>query len=176
MPDGERIERRRRIARESYHRCREQKGLPRRGSNPELFIGTGEFVNDGWLSGFIDGEGAFGGHQHRSGAWEPRFTLTQRDDDYALLRRIAAELGGNLYVQKARGASRPVARWHCASKASMLRLVEYLDRFPLRSRKRHEYELWRSAVLIYSAEGRNAPELNDLGHRFVALRDYRGRA
>lgn len=111
-----------------------------------------------WLAGLVDGEGCFQvKHQENSGRrrlyrrWQIELTISLRDDDRPMLEMIRKELG--------RGSSYPHARatnpQHPNSKPRhMLRfdnaldtrfIVALFERYPLRSKKRREFELWARA-------------------------------
>jgi hypothetical protein len=127
-----------------------------------------------WLAGFIDGEGCFMIGSKGSGptCW---FQVCVRDDDAAILRRIAAQTGiGKLYPLVANGTSNPQAMWVVYSKPQCRRLVEILDRYRLRARKASDYAIWRQAIHVWhGAPGpiRNA-RLHALMERLRAGRAY----
>jgi hypothetical protein len=111
-----------------------------------------------WLAGFIDGEGTFQIQHHpaRRGARAHvslRFSITLRNDDIAILEEIAERTGLGL-VRRRRPRnhdSQPQATWRVGRKDECLRLVELLDRYPLRAKKRHDYTIWREAALLWNA-------------------------
>ena len=105
-----------------------------------------------WLAGFIDGEGCFVIREQK-GEYRPAFQLRLRDDDLPVLHYIRHRLGvGDIYGERGRPdragyVSRPKALFWIQSKATCMRLVEVLDRAPLRSKKARDYAIWREAVL-----------------------------
>jgi hypothetical protein len=119
--------------------------------------------DDGWFAGFVDGEGCFMIQKHiKRGRsyWYPEFTIKVRDDDFALLRQCQRAFGGKLYAVDyterpyARQGDKPQAQWMVRARSDVLRLVDYFQAFPLRSRKVRDYRIWRSAVLyLVSGEG-----------------------
>lgn len=123
-----------------------------------------------WLAGFIDGEGCFriqcGLSHRRFPSYVCTFSLKQRDDDASLLAAIAERTGiGGIREDRARpGGSKPCVIWRVESKADTMGLVRLLDRYPLRSRKRRDYAIWREAVL-YRARDRR-------GNRWHGQRDW----
>jgi hypothetical protein len=119
-----------------------------------------------WLAGFIDGEGCFRVHREKGGGYYAcHFTLKLRDDDRAILEDIVARTGiGHLKPDLVRGSSKPAVVWVVQSKAECVRLVALLDRFPLRAKKRRDYEIWRQAV----AHWVTAPR----GNRWHGPRDW----
>lgn len=110
-----------------------------------------------WLAGFIDGEGSFSiARQKRNGyyTYAPNFQLKVRIDDREIVERIEREAGfGWPCYPKRRelGNTQAQIGWGVTSKADCVRLVELLDRFPLRAKKARDYAIWREAVLAYAA-------------------------
>ena len=120
-----------------------------------------------WLSGLIDGEGCFRVHKGKRGAYyATHFALKLRDDDTPVLREIWGQTGfGVLKPDRTRsGNSNPCMAWVIQSKADCLRLVELLDKYPLRSRKARDYVLWREAVEVWVSMNR--------GNRWHGPRDW----
>jgi hypothetical protein len=99
-----------------------------------------------WLAGFIDGEGCFmiGVKAGTPTCW---FQLCVRADDAAIIREIAATTGlGKVYGLVANGTSRPQVIWTVNPKHDCWRLVELLDRYPLRAKKAADFAIWREAI------------------------------
>jgi hypothetical protein len=79
------------------------------------------------------------------------FELTQRADEVDVLEDVQRVTGlGHLSPSRAQGNSHPQVDWRIASKLECRELVGLLRRFPLRGRKRSEFELWASAVERWS--------------------------
>lgn len=118
--------------------------IPNQGEPMEI---TGE-----WFAGFCDGECSIGIAGH-GGSLQPRFRLNQRDDDSDLLRYILAFIGvGTLHAKH--DSKNPMAKPQTALivvGADCKRIVDIFDKFPLRSKKRHEYPHWKKGVEIYSS-------------------------
>jgi hypothetical protein len=120
-----------------------------------------------WLAGFIDGEGCFkivkgkprpGSFQWR---WCLEFTLALRDDDAAILHEIHQRVGiGHLHLERPRRGSRQL-RWRICSAADRAVLINLLERYPLRAKKRKSYAAWKAAhdelVLVGGPRGWNNP-------------------
>ena len=107
-----------------------------------------------WLTGFIDGEGCFRIHKEKSGGYYAcHFTLKVRDDEQDILKEIVQRTGiGHLKRDINRsGNSRPCLVWVVHSKAECIKLVDFIDRYPLRAKKRRDYAIWREAVLHWVA-------------------------
>jgi hypothetical protein len=76
-----------------------------------------------------------------------------RDDDLPLLEEIRARTGIGLLCRRPGQNARPTAYWEVLRKHDVAELVRILDAYPLRSRKRRDYEVWRRAVGIAAARG-----------------------
>jgi hypothetical protein len=78
--------------------------------------------------------------------------LAVRLDDADVLTDLCRITGlGRVATNPARGASRPQARWSVASKRECAELVRVLRNFPLRARKRRDFEIWARAVDRWTA-------------------------
>lgn len=122
---------------------------------------------DAWLAGFIDGEGHFCVRTDGS----PRFVIQLRADDAAVLETVAEVFGGSLHKRPAHNGA-PGIQWAVVAKRDLAGLVTYLDRWPLRAKKRRDYDIWREAVLVFTAHGRTAPELLTLRAALMEGRAY----
>ena len=63
--------------------------------------------------------------------------------------------------------------WVVFSTADLLRIVQILDGFPPRGRKRREYDIWRQAVIQYAKPGPRRAIHNRLGELQVELAQAR---
>jgi LAGLIDADG endonuclease len=104
------------------------------------------------LAGFIEAEASFGIRPNNGGrSWVCHMTLTQRADDADMVLDIARVTGlGRLSRRPAQRNSRPQVCWAVQSKLECRRLVDLLERYPLRGRKRREFAIWASAVVQWS--------------------------
>lgn len=126
-----------------------------------------------FLAGLIDAEGCFQIRPNNGGtAWQCWFSLALRDDDAEVLVELH-ELTrlGHLQRTPARGTSKPQITWMIQRQADCLRLVELLDRFPLRARKRAVAEIWVRAVRELAREPRPAA-LPQLAAQSRSLKRY----
>lgn len=109
-----------------------------------------------WFSGLVDGEGSFnlGLSSPRRGYHKayirPSFHLGLREDDYEILEEASKRLGLHkpLYRERANGNSKPQAELSISSWRGNRRLVDFFDRYPLRSKKKKDYTTWKQAVLL----------------------------
>jgi hypothetical protein len=100
------------------------------------------------LAGFIDAEGCFQIRPNNRGrTWSCRMTLVVRLDDADVLTDLCRVTGlGRLATKRAHGTSRPQLCWSVASKRECAELTRILRAFPLRARKRRDFEIWARAV------------------------------
>ena len=108
-----------------------------------------------WLAGFIDGEGCFSIAASGNG-YRCDFIVKLRADDGDLLcwLRDELDLGTVRTGEHSNPNASPYARWVVSSKRELVRLTEILDWFPLRSKKMHDYAVWREAVIFWSNSDR----------------------
>ena len=105
------------------------------------------------LAGFLDAEGCFQIRPNNRGrTWNCHMTVAVRDDDADLLTDLCRVTGlGRVGVKPAHGTSRPQACWTVASKRECAELARILRAFPLRARKRRDFEIWARAVGRWAA-------------------------
>ena len=142
-----------------------------------------------WLAGFIDGEGCFviaKREDPKYGArYQCRFSVNMRADERPMLEEIVARTHiGRIEAKKADRKSRrgnPQAVWMVTSQRECLMLVELLDRYPLRAKKRRDYTIWREAVILWCGWAMDNPRhfkrdwrpLGRLRERLMDGRRYR---
>jgi hypothetical protein len=100
------------------------------------------------LAGFLDAEGCFQIRPNNRGrTWSCHMTIAVRDDDAHLLTDLCRVTGlGRVAAKPAHGTSCPQAYWTIASKRECAELTRILRAFPLRARKRRDFEIWARAV------------------------------
>jgi hypothetical protein len=105
------------------------------------------------LAGFLDAEGSFGISGNNGGRnWQCAMTVAVRLDDGDVLADLCRSSGlGRLSSKRPRRGSRAQMVWSIASKAECVALVRLLRRFPLRARKRRDFEIWSKAVDRWAA-------------------------
>lgn len=105
-----------------------------------------------WFSGYFDGEGCFTVFFRRRRGYAERRVGIQvacRYDDAEVLRYIHQNLGAGVFWEsQAKGTTAPASNWRIESAADLAEIVlPVFDDYPLRSKKRHEYAIWRELVL-----------------------------
>lgn len=123
------------------------------------------------IAGFIDGEACFQLGRRKNGSYFATFTIALRDDDEPWLREIREACGGIGCFYRQHPASsigRPQVVWQVTARRDCLALLAILDRYPLRSKKARDYDVWRSGVLAWAQ--RDYPRLLDLS---VLIREGR---
>jgi hypothetical protein len=100
------------------------------------------------LAGFVDAEGCFQIRPNNRGrTWSCRMSVALRLDDADVLTDLCRVVGlGRISMKSAQGTSQPQACWNVASKRECAELTRILRTFPLRARKRHDFEIWARAV------------------------------
>jgi MarR family transcriptional regulator, transcriptional regulator for hemolysin len=119
-----------------------------------LIAAQGLSVFDGHaLAGLLDAEGCFRVGTNNAGrTWSCTVSLNVRMDDGDVVEDLCRSTGlGRISVKRAHGTSRPQTTWSIASKRECAELVGILRRFPLRARKRRDFEIWARAVDRWSA-------------------------
>lgn len=127
-----------------------------------------------WFSGLVDGEGCFIIHRVGARYHSARFLINMRADYKPMLDEIRSTLGfGTIYRRARRVIGHPTHVFQVARSKDMLAIVRLLDQFPLRSRKRRDYEVWRTFVLLH-ASPKNAtdPRLAELFREIKATRFF----
>lgn len=105
---------------------------------------------------------------------QPWYSMGLRWDDGDLLRSLSAEFGGATRYQSRSESAGSQRRgrviWTVGAKQDMLGLLDYFAEYPLRGKKRFDYEIWAEAVLIYVEHGARHEALPLLRDRLLAQR------
>lgn len=150
-------------------------------SNGDIKV-SGDWGN--WFAGFTDGEGYFGIVKNkkcsRGARYRCHFKISLRDDDQFILEEIRDTLGmgtiGNCPADVSDGSNRQASSMFQVDAAKdCAKLVEIFERFPLRAKKKHDFSVWRCAVveLQKPVSNRNPELLEYYFHRIKQVRRYR---
>jgi hypothetical protein len=107
-----------------------------------------------WFSGFTDGEGCFSirRRQRDKPWWSCEFILGLRADDGPILKHLQQTTGcGTVHYHvtvhsAARPGANPQYQWHVGKYTDCLALARIFDRYPLRSKKARDFEIWKLAL------------------------------
>jgi LAGLIDADG DNA endonuclease family protein len=106
-----------------------------------------EFGN--WFAGFTDGEGCFyiSKFSGYGGLIQAGFKISVRKDDEEIVREIHRLLGfGTVGYSQTRTTA--AVGFRVAASAHCMALVNLFTRYPLRAKKRRDFEIWRKLVQI----------------------------
>ncbi|UUV42927.1 DNA methylase [Rhodobacter phage RcAqua] len=118
--------------------------------NVELPAIDADFAN--YMAGLIDGEGCFHVHKKQVNGCETydcQFSISLRSDDYDILAEMQRRLGGiGSLAHKDRKKENwsPQVRYCISSKADCMILSAVLSTFPLRAKKKRDFEIWQHAL------------------------------
>jgi len=114
-----------------------------------------------WFSGLVDGEGCFHARAHvreKDGAHclVVYFTVKLRADDTPMLEIVRDTLGvGRIYTYGEKLSACPQSDYRISHRKDLRKvLIPHFDKYPLRSKKRNDYEIWRQIVLDYKCAPR----------------------
>jgi len=119
----------------------------------------GDYADDSafgyYLAGLIDGEGCFRVQRHERGTHTCTFSMKMRRDDRAILEKAGRwTRAGIVRDVKGDGNSSLLATWVVQDKEGCQRLVDILDKYPLRAKKYLDYATWREAVCEWTLRPR----------------------
>jgi DNA modification methylase len=133
-----------------------------------------------WLAGLIDGEGHFAIKKHSRGTHAPYFQLKMRLDERGTIEQIHRHLRIGTITEEQRDDANPMVKWTVQDKEGCKRLVDLLDKYPLRAKKRLDYNIWRDAVCEWADRGRgnrwhgavDDSRMSALRGRLMRVRNY----
>lgn len=105
-----------------------------------------------WFTGYFDGEGCLSVFDRiHNGRPERRvgIQIACRDDDADVLAYVHKTLGiGVVWKTGAKGTTRPASNWRVERAADLAEvMLPIFDNYPLRTKKRSEYAIWRGLVV-----------------------------
>jgi hypothetical protein len=125
------------------------------------------------IAGFLDAEAHFGISEiNGGGSFSCHMNVAVRDDDVELLQAMARTTGlGVVRANDDRGNSQVC--WSVYRKDDAVALTDYLARHPLRSRKRHDLDVWSTAVELWaSSDSDRRTKLGALARKIREVRRY----
>lgn len=128
-----------------------------------------------WFSGLVDGEGSFI-LQRVGGKWAfARFAIHMRADDKPMIAEIRDKLGfGRVEHHKKGKIGHAFVGFVVQHVKYQLKLITLFDQFPLRSRKRRDYEIWRTFVLLHqNRKNATDPRIDQLLQEIRDVRIYK---
>lgn len=130
--------------RAAYEARVERDGIPNRYAGGDAF--------GFWFAGYFDGEGCLTVFDRTRGRYSERRVGVQiacRNDDVGVLDEIYSTLGiGVRWLSKANGTTSPACNWRVESVADLAEvMLPLFDHYPMRSKKRLEYAIWRRLVV-----------------------------
>ncbi len=135
-----------------------------------------------WLAGLTDGEGCFRIHTERGGKYFAcHFSIKLRRDDTAILEEIHTFFGvGRLRPQSGYGKAKPLTLFIVDTRAGCEVVRGIFRRYPLRAKKRKDFDVWCEALDAWSAQGRgnrwhghaNKERMRALWSRMKDVRKY----
>jgi hypothetical protein len=131
-----------------------------------------------WASGLVDGEGCFflmvKLRYDRPYVYF-KFEIGLREDDKETLEKLQRALGGFGCI-RTNNSNRSVAL-HVSRRDELLVVADFFERYPLRSKKRIDFEIWASALRYYDTkrgQGISSGELfEEMQTRAQQIRDNR---
>lgn len=142
-----------------------------------------------YIAGFIDGEGCFyltyrsEIRHERPGKpkyfrWTPYFAINIRGDDREILEKIKNTLNcGNIYALK-RGE---MAHYIIQNMDDLyIKILPFFNKYPLRAKKKHDFELWSDALKIMYRNKRDRVSCSLIDHQKLfnirqAMREYKSK-
>lgn len=114
-------------------------------------VGPSQQLSPLWLTGFVDGEGCFyvyvakNNNKYKQG-WKvhQRLTISLHNKDKALLEQIKIFLGVGKIFQQGLQAY----RYEVSSVKDLKVIINHFDKFPLKTGKKSDYELWKKIFNI----------------------------
>lgn len=132
------------------------------------------YSDNDWFSGFADGEGCFSWILTK-GKISPMFALAVRADDSELILDIAKEFGGSVnWLSKDGSPSKPQIALRVLRKSELSFLKSYFEKFPLRSKKKRDFDVWARMVDLFveSRQGSGSDQMKKLCFELRSGRVY----
>ena len=132
-----------------------------------------------WLAGLVDGEGCFPITAYQRSGNTVHFSIQMRADEEPMLTTICNTLGyGKVYFASptalAKNGQRvsPKAVFACTSVKACTEVARLFTKYPLRSKKARDFELWKTAVQGFNEGTIGHAEATRLRELLSAVRAY----
>jgi hypothetical protein len=111
-------------------------------------------LNPWYVTGFCDGEAAFT-YSHSGRAFSLYFSIKQREDNRQIVEEIQQFFNfvGSIYKVKESlptknsGFTKPSIYYRVGRIDELGRIIEHFDKYPLQSRKKEVYDVWRQMAM-----------------------------
>ncbi len=108
---------------------------------------------------------------NRPGGYRPGFSLALRCDDEPIVRQLHETIGvGTVHSYKGQSGHR-VVRWHVQAQKDCQVLVAFFSKYPLRAKKKNDFEVWCRAVHVASRLRAGRANNEDTYAQLSTLRD-----
>lgn len=116
-----------------------------------------------WLVGFVDGDGCFKINKRDNGSrYEFTLVIDLHKDDIKVLEKILTLLGtkkNSIHISKTRNS--------CSLSIGSLSILKnnilpIFDKYPLLTKKRYDYQIWRECLLMYDKSVNNNNKIEKL--------------
>lgn len=137
-----------------------------------------------WLAGFTDGEGCFS-IQISSGCYtyQLKFQINLRSDDIAILEKIRETMGIGRIISRTSGYTRelrdgkiykqqPQSTYYVTRKGELPRIVSFFERYPLQTKKQHDFSVWSIAVKEHTRSDYRPSKLRFYMESLKSIRKY----
>jgi len=139
-----------------------------------------------WFSGWIDGEGSFFAIiSNRTLGISARIQVGVRDDDCNIVREVKETLQCGILCytnnkdKRAQGLNyQDAIAWRCTVVRDLrCIIIPMLDRYPLRTKKKRDYEIWRELVVClhegFHLSGEHRGHCLDLYRKLKEIKKYK---
>lgn len=113
-----------------------------------------ETLSPWYVTGLCDGEAAFT-YSRSGGTFNIYFSIRQREDNRNIVERIYQyfNYAGELYKGKQAlptansGLTKPTVYYRVAKVNELKIIIQHFDKYPLQSKKRQAYAIWREMAM-----------------------------
>lgn len=140
-------------------------------------------TDGGYVSGLVDGEGWFtigvSKKNNEFAGYAPMFGLSLRNDDAEIVRWLSKYFGcGSTRFVKSKNSAPSCVFTSSKIYDAASSIIPHFDKYPLRAKKKKNFEIWKSAVRIIQSTrchrwtAQMQSEVEALRESMLALRNY----